>query len=119
MRQRRRFWENAAAGITGVFFAPPPLLIDSAGPLRADESQQHVALADSPPDHVCEVHARLDGVHIHEHVTKTLRQPVTQPTGHITGVLPPIRNEDADRVFQLIFSTSLSAIATSQLVPAG
>jgi hypothetical protein len=85
--------------VIGVIETTLPMCIGDRQPLLTDQRQQHVAGPDRSGDHLHEVIAQLDGVHVLEDLVaaEAVGQSVVQPAGRVGRLLPPITHEDPTR----------------------
>jgi len=86
--------------VLGVIEAPPPVIAGDREPLPADQRQQHVTSPDRVGDHLDEVVARLDRVHILEDLAfaEVPGEPFDQPAGRHAVLVVPVADEDPARV---------------------
>ncbi len=83
--------------VAGVVEPASSLGVGGVDPPVADEGQQHVTGAHGVGEHLDEVVARFDGVHVLEDLAppEVAGQAVEEPAGRVGGVLSPVADEDA------------------------
>ena len=96
---RQRGLDLHAHEVIRVIEATPPIRSGDRQPLITNHCQQHIAGPDRPGDHLNEVIAQLDRVHVLEDpvVAVPVSQPVVQPARRVGGVLPPVADVDPAR----------------------
>ena len=74
-----------------------PANIGGLQPVRTNESDEHIALADGAVDFLVEIHSGLNGVDIHEYAvtSKSLHQGIGKAACICRCVLAPVADEDA------------------------